>query len=128
MQGVVTLSGGYTVQVLSNLARTLWLLGYPDQAVQRNHEALSLVQERPTASSNYLARYEASTLHQLRREVHAVHEQTEAALAIVSEEGTARYLPRLLHRRGWVLAAQGQYEEGMAQISPGPDRHTGARG
>ena len=108
---------GHTVQVLSNLARTLWLLGYPDQAVQRNHEALSLVQERPTPSSNYLARYEASTLHQLRREVHAVHEQTEAALAIVSEEGTARYLPRLLHRRGWVLAAQGQYEEGIAQMS-----------
>jgi tetratricopeptide (TPR) repeat protein len=108
---------GLTVQALSHLACTLWLLGYPDQAVQRSHAALSLAQERPNPASNYLARYEASTLYQLRREVHAVHAQTEAAMVIVSEEGTARFLPRLLHRRGWVLAAQGQYEEGIAQMS-----------
>src|SRR5262245_26754415 len=42
---------------------------------------------------------------------------SKSGLAIVSEEGTARFLPRLLHRRGWVLAVQGQYEEGIAQMS-----------
>jgi tetratricopeptide (TPR) repeat protein len=107
---------GHTVQALSHLAHTLWLLGYPGRAVQRNHEALSLVQERPTPASHYLALYQASTLHQLCREVHAVHEQTEAAIALVSEEGASRFLPRLLHRRGWVLAVQGQYEAGIAQM------------
>jgi predicted ATPase len=108
---------GHTVQALSHLARTLWLLGYPDQAVRRNHEALRLVQERPNPTSHYLALYDASTLHQLRREVHAVHAQTEAALALAAAEGAARYLPRMLHRQGWVLAAQGQYEAGTAQMS-----------
>jgi predicted ATPase len=108
---------GHTVQALSHLARTLWLLGYLDQAVQRNHEALRLVHERPNPTSHYLARYEASTLHQLRREVPAVHAQTEAAIALASAEGAARYLPRMLHRRGWVLAMQGQYEAGIAQMS-----------
>jgi predicted ATPase len=49
--------------------------------------------------------------------VHAVHAQTEAAIAIVSEEGTVRFLPRLLYQRGWVLAVQGQYEAGIAQMS-----------
>jgi tetratricopeptide (TPR) repeat protein len=99
---------GHTVQALTHLARTLWLLGYPDQAVQRNHEALRLVQEPPTYPvSKYLALYDASTLHQLRREVHVVHAQTEAAIALVTEEGASRYLPRMLHRRGWGLAVQG---------------------
>jgi predicted ATPase len=109
---------GHMVQALSHLARTLWLLGYPDQAVQRSHEALRLEREPPTYPvSHYLALYDASTLHQLRREVHAVHAQTEAAIALVSEEGASQYLSRMLHRRGWVLAAQGQYEEGIAQMS-----------
>src|SRR5262249_27262058 len=33
------------VWCLSHAAQALWLLGYPDQALQRNHEALTLAQE-----------------------------------------------------------------------------------
>src|SRR5262249_40865848 len=33
------------VACLSDTALTLWVLGYPDQALQRSHEALALVQE-----------------------------------------------------------------------------------
>jgi DNA-binding winged helix-turn-helix (wHTH) protein len=58
-------------------------------------------------------------LHQLRREVHAAHEWFEAALALASEQGLARWLPISMHERGWALAAQGQHDEGMAQMRQG---------
>ena len=75
------------------------------------------VQERPNPASHYIVLYDASTLHQLRREVHEVHAQTEAAIALAAAEGAARYLPLMLHRRGWVLAVRGQSKAGIAQMS-----------
>jgi hypothetical protein len=34
----------------------------------------------------------------------------EAALALASEQGLARWLPISMYERGWTLAAQGQHE------------------
>ena len=67
----------------------------------------------------YEALYNASGLHGLRREVQAVHERTAAALALASEHGSAPMLALLQHQQGWVLAAQGRYEEGIAQMRQG---------
>ncbi len=110
-------SWAHTMLSLNHTARILWLLGYPDQALQRNHEAFIVAQQWSNPHHVYLTLVFASVFHQLRREVPAVHERTEAALALAAEQGgTMQFLASLMHRRGWVLAAQGYYEEGIAQM------------
>ena len=47
---------------------TLWYLGYPDQALQRSHEALTLAQELAHPFSLGFALFFAAWLHQFRRE------------------------------------------------------------
>src|SRR4029453_146860 len=53
---------------LAYAAWTLWLLGYPDQALERSNQALTLAQnlEHPYTLARSL--YWTSLLHQLRRE------------------------------------------------------------
>jgi predicted ATPase len=58
----------------------------------------------------------------------AVQERTEAAIALSTEQGFAIWLAASAYWRGWVLAEQGQGEEGIAQIRQGLAawRETGA--
>jgi transcriptional regulator with AAA-type ATPase domain/predicted ATPase len=107
---------GFMVQALGYVAQTLWVLGYPDRALQRHHEALAMLQQWSHPGIVHEALYNASGLHWLRREVQAVHERTAAALALASEHGSPPMLALLQHQQGWVLAARGRYEEGIAQM------------
>jgi hypothetical protein len=91
------------------VALTLACLGYPDQALRRSHEALTLAQSSDPFTL-YYALHMAGQLHRLCREVHVAHERFEAALALASEQGLAQWLPISMHEWGWVLAAQGQPE------------------
>jgi predicted ATPase len=58
-------------------------------------------------------------LHQFRREGHAAQERAEATIALSNEQGFPFYLVWGTIPRGWVLAEQGQGEEGIAQIREG---------
>jgi predicted ATPase len=100
-------------------ARTQWLLGYPDQAVQRSHEALSLAQKIAHPFSLAHGLCFAAGIHQFRREGQAVQEQAEAAMALSTEQGFASRLVWGILLRGWALAEQGQGEEGIAQMRQG---------
>src|SRR5262245_35708888 len=119
---------GSMVHCLSYVAYLLWVLGYPAQALQRIHEALTVAQAWASPFSVYLAIYHAGHIHRLRREVHAVQERNEAAMARAAELGLARWLPMTVHQQGWVLAAQGRHAEGIAQMRAGlsPLQATGA--
>jgi predicted ATPase len=55
----------------------------------------------------------------LRRDVLAVHEQAEAAVALSTEQGFPFYAAMGTSLRGWALAIQGQGEEGMARVRQG---------
>jgi tetratricopeptide (TPR) repeat protein len=60
------------VRTLCYTALTLWLLGYPDQALKRGNESLALAQRLSHPLSLTFAQYLAGcVLHLLRREVHA---------------------------------------------------------
>jgi class 3 adenylate cyclase/predicted ATPase len=100
-------------------ARTLWLLGYPEQALARLHEALALAQELSHPYSLAFVRAFAAFVSQLRRDVPAVHEQAEAAVALSTEQGFPLWIGLGTILRGWALAMQGQGEEGMAQLRQG---------
>ena len=67
---------------LSFAALALWFLGYPDQALKRSHEALTLAQELSHPFSLALALDWAAWLHQFRREGQAAQERAEAAIAL----------------------------------------------
>ena len=98
------------------VAWPLWLLGYPDQALQRIHEALTLAQDLAHPDSLDWALIGAASIHQFRREERLTQERAEAALALASEQGFALQLTRGTVLRGWALAEQGQGEEGITQL------------
>jgi hypothetical protein len=58
----------------------LWHLGYPDQALNRCHEALTLARELSHPYSLAIALVFAARLNQLRREGRAVQEQAEGLI------------------------------------------------
>ena len=101
------------------MALTLWLLGYPEQALARVHEALTLAHELAHAFSLAFARCWVATVSQLCRDVPAVHEHAEAAVTRATEQGFPLWIAHGTPVRGWALALQGQGEEGMAQVLQG---------
>jgi predicted ATPase/DNA-binding winged helix-turn-helix (wHTH) protein len=103
----------------SYAAITLWLLGYPAQALARLHEALALAQELAHPYSLAYARCWAAMVSQLRRDVPAVHKQAEAVVTLSTEQGFPQLAAIGTIVRGWALAMQGQGEEGLAQIRQG---------
>jgi predicted ATPase len=100
-------------------AMTLWLLGYPDQALALTHDALALAHELSHPFSLAFARCWAAMVSQCRRDVPAVHEQAEAAVALSTEQGFPQWAAIGMCLRGWALAMQGQGEVGLAQIRQG---------
>jgi predicted ATPase len=113
---------------LSRAVTSLWALGYPDQALQRSQEALTLAQALSHPHSLAFARGFAAELHQRRRDRQAAQEQAEALITLSIEQGLSFWLARGIIIQGWVLSEQGQGEEGIAQIRRGLSayRTTGA--
>jgi len=104
---------------LAHVAVPLWLLGYPDQALQRSHEALTLAQELVHPFSLTTALNWGAELHQLRREWPRTREQAEALVALAREQGFAERLATSLIMHGWALAEQGHTAEAIAQMRQG---------
>jgi predicted ATPase len=100
-------------------ARTLWLLGYPEQALARLHEALTLAHELSHPFSLAWARCMAAIVSQYRRDVPATYEHAEATVMLSTEQGFPLYAAYGTSLRGWALAMQGQGEEEMAQVRQG---------
>jgi len=100
-------------------ALTLWLLGYPDQALARQHESLVLAQELSHPYSLAYAQCRSALISQFRRDVPAVHEQADAAVALATEHGFPLWVSAGTSLRGWALAMQGQGEKGRTQIHQG---------
>jgi predicted ATPase len=105
------------VILLCYAARALWLLGYPAQAVERSHAALTLAEQLSHPFSQAYAVTWTAFLQQLRRDRPAVDARVEAA----NRRATAHGFPFLAEAgaflQGWARAAQGHRDAGMAQMS-----------
>jgi predicted ATPase len=97
----------------------LWLLGYPEQALQKSQAALTLAHELSHPPSLAATLVFAAMLHQARRERYLAQERAEAALALAREQGNPHMVAYGTIMRGWALAMEGQWEEGIAQIRQG---------
>jgi predicted ATPase len=99
--------GDPDVSCLAYLGRALWSLGYPDQALARGQEAVRLARERGGDFDTAVAQAMLTSVHQLRREMRAVRETTEGALAHVTERGLPYWRARNLLLLSWAEAVSG---------------------
>jgi len=120
-RSLVFLYGGVDPQVecLFSAALTQWYLGYADQALERIPAVLALAQELAHPFSLTFALFHAAELHYLRRDWHAVQERAAAMIALSQNHGFPKTLELGTILQGWALAAQGQAEEGIAQLHQG---------
>jgi len=109
-------------------AWALWWLGYPERALQRGQEALTLAAELAHPYSTAYAWWFTAVLHQCRREAPRAHERAVATLALATEHAFPFWWAMGTWLYGWVLAEQGQKEDGIAQMRQGVTawRATGA--
>src|SRR5713101_1589474 len=106
---------------LSYAAWILWHLGYPDQALKRGQQALSLAHELAHPFSLAFALQFIASVHRFRREGRAVQERAEAVIALAREQGFPYWVAGGTFVLGLALVEQGQKEDGIAQIRQGID-------
>jgi len=104
------------VDYLFYASRTLWYLGYPEQALKRNHEALALARGLFHPFTLAYALVGAAVFHLLRQEGQLARERAEEVITLSTEHGFPNRLAVGTLLRGWALAEQGQVEEGIAQM------------
>ena len=75
------------VACLTFVAHALWHLGYPEQALKRIHEALTLAPELSHPPSLAHALYFAAQLHQYRREGRSAQELAAEVIKVSTDQG-----------------------------------------
>jgi class 3 adenylate cyclase/predicted ATPase len=104
---------------LSFVALVLWVLGYPDQALNRSQEALVFAHDLSHPSSLAQALIWTAWLHQYRREEQMAQDRAEAAISLSTDQGFPLWLGMATVFLGKALAEQGQEEAGTVQIRQG---------
>jgi predicted ATPase/DNA-binding SARP family transcriptional activator len=108
------------VSCLGYLAHILWLLGYPDQAQERCRQVLHLAEElsHPFSLGHALV-WDATILHQLRREGRQVQELAQRGLDLATEHQFPHWINMATILFGWALAEQGQTAAGITRMRQG---------
>ena len=101
------------------LALLLWLLGFPDQAVQQSQAAISLAEELEHPYSLAYALIWAATIRQLRCDQQETLDLTEAVMTLSSEQSFALWEAWGTILQGWALSAQNSSVDGVAHIRDG---------
>jgi class 3 adenylate cyclase len=110
------------VYFFCHMAYTLWLCGYPAQALARSQQALTLGDEQSSPFALAAALYYAGMLRiHLRQEEFIAQEQADAAILLATEQGYAEQLRLATFLRGVAVAAHGRVAEGIAQMHQGLD-------
>lgn len=101
------------------MGQTLWMLGYPDQALHYSREACTLAQALAHSQTIAFAQYYAARTHMLRRDAQATLIHAEAVISLTTAQQFAYYLALGTFLRGWALAATGQPQDGLVQMQQG---------
>jgi len=112
---------------LTYVARTLWMRGYPDQAVARSEQAIAVAQATAHAASIAEAIFWRAEIALLCRELQDARERTATVLALVTEHGLPFWTGMATIMHGWALSEQGQSAEGVVQIRAGLSVLVGTR-
>jgi predicted ATPase len=106
------------VGCLSVAAWTLWFLGYPEQALKKSDEAITLAHELSPSSLVFALGF-AAWLHHFRRDRQAAQERAERLIALSREQGFSFWLAQGTFQRGLALVEQEHEEEEMPQTRQG---------
>ena len=109
------------VACLSYGALALWVLGYPDAAMQRSQEAIKLADALAHPFSRAYALSLAAQVAQLRGDAEAALAFSERAIPISREQGFAVWLASPTIFRGWARVKTGKLESGIAEMRNGID-------
>jgi predicted ATPase len=118
-----------SAQLLCNnyAAMTLWLLGSPDQAVQKSQDALVSAQGLSNPYSLALTLTCAAVVRQFRGEAQVVRELAEAVGRLsTTERRFPMYSAFATMLCGWAAAVLGQEQEGILQMREALAASTGA--
>jgi predicted ATPase len=108
-----------SVGLRTHAGRILWVMGYPEQAVQRDGEALTLAEQCSHPYSQSFALLWSAMLYEYRQEVQISQRQAEAGIALATTHALEGNLARGTILCGWARGMQGNYEEGIAQMQQG---------
>jgi predicted ATPase len=97
----------------------LWLLGYPEQALWRSHDALRLAWGQSHPFTLSLTLITVAILQLMRGEADATLEHVEAGLILATEHGFPYLSAVGTVLQGWGRARAGTVEEGLAQMRQG---------
>ena len=103
----------------SNLAVTLWHLGYPDQALKVNQEMRDLAREIGHPFSLAYALHHTAWLYQLCRHGTEVQAAAEEQIAIATAQGFVLWQATGMVFRGAGMLLQGERDQGLAVLLHG---------
>ncbi len=100
-------------------ALTLWILGYPDQALRRSHEACTRAEDlaHPHTLAHTFAHL--AIFHQYRQEREEAHRHAETATRVSREQGFPFWLGVALILQSWARATRPQPAEQIASMHEG---------
>jgi predicted ATPase/DNA-binding winged helix-turn-helix (wHTH) protein len=107
------------MDTLSYLGWLLWHMGYPEQALQKQSEALAWAEELSHPHSVAFALSTFASLHLFRREWPAAQERAEEVIRLATQQKFPNWVGGGMIRLGSALVEQGQVEEGISQLRQG---------
>ena len=102
-------------------AFTLWLMGYPDRAVERVNAALALAVELEHPFTSAYARFHAGLLHFWRRDTDIALDRAVGLLEVAEEHGFRIWTAAGSCLQGSALVGLGRFAEGLASMRSGMD-------
>jgi class 3 adenylate cyclase/predicted ATPase len=95
---------------------SLWVLGYPDQALHSTDAAIALAESMGHAPSLAHALLFASSCHKYCRDFFAVLNITDRLITLASEHRLTLYHAMGGVAQGWALAHQGELDKGLGEL------------
>ncbi len=109
------------VACFTTSALVLWMLGFPDRALERANDAVALANRLNHPFSKAYALFHTGLLHLWRREVELVQARAQAVLDIVQEHEFQIWKAVATCLHGAALAGMGRAEEGLMETNQGID-------
>jgi predicted ATPase/class 3 adenylate cyclase len=115
------------VACFTTSAFILWMLGYPDRAVQRATDAVALATELEHPFTLAYALFHSGFLHLWRREAELVRDRAAGMLQVVEDHDFPIWRALGTCLLGAANTGMGRSEEGLTQIRQGIDLYQGLK-
>jgi predicted ATPase len=106
-------------------AMALWMLGYPDQAVESGRRSIAIANDLAHPPSVAHALWFTGVAYMMRRDVSAVLGLAEQLVELSRDRGLAQYQAIGGIMRGWARAQSGAIEDGLVELRAAIDAHRG---